>query len=122
MSDDVLLGEGPAGLRRARALVRERWGGTLPPDRLDTVVLLTSEVVTNAMLHAGGTVRLRLRGLPDRVRVEVRDRSPRLPQQRRVLDVERVSGRGLHLLRQLASRSGADLEAGGKVVWFEVAD
>lgn len=120
MSAEAVLGEGPVALRRARALVREELAG-VDDDERDTVVLLTSEVVANATLHAGGQVRLTVVRCPDGVRVEVHDRSDRLPQRRRVLDAERVSGRGLHLVEQLSQRWGADHEAGGKVVWFEVA-
>ncbi len=88
---------------------------------VDTVVLLVSEVVTNAILHARSDVFLTIVDRGELARVEVRDSSPMPPRLHRFA-VESATGRGLRLLDQLAQRWGADdaSEGHGKVVWFEV--
>jgi anti-sigma regulatory factor (Ser/Thr protein kinase) len=82
---------------------------------------LLTEVVTNAVLHAGTDVVVVLRCLPGRqgLRCEVGDTSPaRL--RRRHHSVEATTGRGLVLLEQLADAWGVEVRAGGKTVWFEL--
>ena len=86
---------------------------------LDAVELLTSELVTNAVIHAGSEPRLGLVLHPDRIRVEVHDTDPRPPAQRDP-DPASPGGRGLMLLEQLATSWGVDAADEGKVVWFEV--
>ena len=88
---------------------------------VDTVVLLVSEVVTNAVLHARSDVFLTVSDEGEIARVEVRDSSPVPPRLHRFA-VESATGRGLRLLDQLALRWGADqvAEGLGKTVWFEV--
>jgi anti-sigma regulatory factor (Ser/Thr protein kinase) len=86
---------------------------------LDAIELLTSELVTNAVIHAGSEPHLVLVLHPDRVRVEVHDTDPKLPA-RRTPDEARPGGRGLLLLDQVASDWGVDPLDDGKVVWFEV--
>ena len=88
---------------------------------LDTVLLLTSEVVTNALLHAGGAVRIALVPMPGGgVRVEVCDDSPVQPTRRRH-STSATTGRGLRLLDDLAGDWGTDPTPPGKAVWFTVA-
>jgi anti-sigma regulatory factor (Ser/Thr protein kinase) len=88
------------------------------------VVLLTSEVVSNVILHAGphgpGTeVVVALSRTAERIRVEVADGHPGFPK---VGDdaVDKVSGRGLLILDALADAWGVTPDGSGKVVWFEV--
>lgn len=69
---------------------------------VEVVVLLVSEVVTNAVLHAGSAVELVVRRQPRRVRVEVADASPRSPQQRTWSDEASTTGRGVDLVDMLA--------------------
>jgi len=87
---------------------------------LDTVVLLTSEIVTNAVLHASGCVRLRVWLNPAWVRVEVADSSP-VPPTLRNYGPEAATGRGMRLVSTLTTRWGVDPDPDGKSVWFEVA-
>lgn len=104
---------------RARRLVRralERWG---LDDLSDSVELLVSEVVTNAVRYAERPVTLRLLRT-DVLRCEVGDDSPQLPRQRRARDTDE-GGRGLFLVNRLARRWGATRLSTGKVVWFEIA-
>lgn len=88
---------------------------------VDTAVLLVSEVVTNAVLHARSEVVLSVEDLGDVVRVEVSDSSP-MPPRLHNFAVESATGRGLRMLDQLARSWGVDTPAtgSGKVIWFEV--
>ncbi|WP_438291967.1 SpoIIE family protein phosphatase [Streptomyces sp. HUAS TT7] len=103
---------------RARRLARralERWG---LEELTDSVELLVSEVVTNAVRYAERPVTLRLLKT-DVLRCEVGDDSPQLPRQRRARETDE-GGRGLFLVNRLARRWGATRLSGGKVVWFEL--
>ncbi|MHC3393525.1 SpoIIE family protein phosphatase [Streptomyces lavendulocolor] len=103
---------------RARRLARRalaRWG---LEDLSDSVELLVSEVVTNAVRYAERPVTLRLLRT-DVLRCEVGDDSPQLPRQRRARDTDE-GGRGLFLVNRLARRWGATRLSTGKVVWFEL--
>ncbi|MGZ4596530.1 MAG: ATP-binding protein [Actinomycetes bacterium] len=84
-----------------------------------SAVTLVSELATNAVLHArtGFTVTLRLTG--DVLRLAVSDQSNRLPQQRHY-GLDATTGRGMHLLRDLAASNGVDVTALGKTVWCEL--
>lgn len=89
---------------------------------VDTVVLLVSELVTNAVVYAGTACSLTL-SLGDVVRVEVRDGSDELPEldAGAAADPLASSGRGLRLVQGLSASCGAELLAeGGKRIWFEV--
>ena len=88
---------------------------------VDTVVLLVSEVVTNAVLHARSDIRLDVQASTDTVRVEVHDASPVEPRVHH-FRLTSGTGRGLRMVEQLARRWGveADPARGGKIVWFEV--
>lgn len=104
----------------ARRFVRgalDEWGCE---GLLDVAALLTSELVTNAVLHARTEVQVVMRLGPEALRVEVRDASPRLPVRRRY-STDAATGRGLMLLETMASASGAERCPPGKCVWFEIA-
>lgn len=83
----------------------------------DVAELLTSELVTNAVLHAGTTVELRVSNEEDGIRVEVSDQSAAAPQRRRY-SAEAATGRGLGLVEALASSWGTRTGSRGKTVWF----
>ncbi|GAA2132411.1 ATP-binding SpoIIE family protein phosphatase [Actinomadura napierensis] len=83
----------------------------------DTVQLLVSELVTNALLHGAGSIVLRLiRG--DALLCEVYDDGQDMPHLCHA-DATAESGRGLQLVSHLAARWGTHRTDGGKVVWFE---
>ncbi|ROP43925.1 histidine kinase-like protein [Pseudokineococcus lusitanus] len=118
----------PAEVPRARRLLGERlvaW--RVDEDSADTVLLLFSELVTNAVRHGEPPVQVHA-GVDDGVfRVEVDDGSdvPVAPQEP---DVDDVGGRGLQLVEMLStawgSRRSTTRPAGrrpGKCVWFELA-
>lgn len=102
--------------RRAAEHTLRTWGlGELG----DVASLLLSELLTNVLVHVGPGAwhSLTLRHDGARLRVEVRDASPRLPAARGGgLDDE--FGRGLALVECLAAAWGAEETASGKVVWF----
>jgi anti-sigma regulatory factor (Ser/Thr protein kinase) len=93
--------------------------GTVAADRLDTVLLLTSELVTNAVRHGSGPVTLHLSDGLHGLQVEVDDDGPGQPV---LLDDDLMTpgGRGLHLVDALSSRWGVDRHALGKTVWFRL--
>ena len=82
-----------------------------------TALVLTSELVTNAVLHAGTRVDVRVELEAGHVRVEVSDGDPHLPGPMECLP-DALGGRGLFLVQELASAWGAETSGVGKVVWF----
>lgn len=84
---------------------------------VDTAVLLVSELVTNALLHARSDIELALRVNADELRVEVVDGSPLLPRRQAYGPVA-GTGRGLVLVEALATDWGAHEDRDGKAVWF----
>jgi CheY-like chemotaxis protein/anti-sigma regulatory factor (Ser/Thr protein kinase) len=115
---DVDLDRGSAAPGVARRFVRASVG-EIDPVMLEAVELLTSELVTNAVVHAGSEPRLALILHSDHIRVEVHDDDPTLPAEQEH-DASRPSGRGIPLLEHLASTWGVESVEDGKVVWFEV--
>ncbi|MGW7665916.1 SpoIIE family protein phosphatase [Streptomyces sp. NPDC054775] len=108
----------PAIVRHARTLVTRRltqWG----LQRLEaSTELIISELVTNAVRHAAGPIRLRL--IRHQVLTcEVSDTSNTLPRLRHACAGDE-GGRGLYIVAQLCQRQGARcLTSGGKTVWAE---
>ncbi|MEV0537414.1 ATP-binding protein [Kitasatospora sp. NPDC050463] len=92
-----------------------------PPDTIADAELALHELFVNAWRHAGSQAPLVVVVLLNRtLRVSVADDSPTLPEQRTSADPYELSGRGLHLVRSLTHRFGADPRKNGKVVWFEL--
>jgi anti-sigma regulatory factor (Ser/Thr protein kinase) len=87
---------------------------------LDDVKLLVSELVTNAVVHAGSEVQVAVRLLPDAVRIEVVDSAPVADLQPSAPREDAESGRGLLLVESMTSAWGVEPMDGGKAVWFEV--
>ena len=81
--------------------------------------LLVSELVTNAVLHAGSAPSVDVIIRDDCVRVEVLDTHPSLPTPR-APDAAEPSGRGLAIVDHLADRWSTELLDEGKIVWFEI--
>lgn len=109
-----------AAPRLARRFVGEccvRWG--IPPTACETLALLTSEVVTNAVLHARGPIQLRVTRQYAALRVEVRDDSPHRPVERQLRPYS-TEGRGMTLVRSLSAVWGVAEEIPGRTVWFEL--
>ncbi|MEU7402474.1 SpoIIE family protein phosphatase [Streptomyces sp. NPDC044948] len=105
----------PGKARRLARRALARWG---MEDLTDSVELLVSEVVTNAVRYASKPVTLRLLRT-DVLRCEVGDDVPQLPRLRQARATDE-GGRGLYLVNRLARRWGATRLSTGKVVWFEL--
>src|SRR5262249_26740440 len=87
----------------------------------EVAVLLTSELVTNAILYGHGPLELRAHTEGSALRIEVRDQEPASPPVLRSdADLTEIGGRGLQLVDTLADGWGWSAEAEGKVVWFEL--
>ncbi|WP_369274052.1 SpoIIE family protein phosphatase [Streptomyces sp. R11] len=107
----------PAVVSHARAVVTERLAAWGLGDLAFTTELVASELVTNAIRHATGPVRLRL--LRDRALVcEVSDGSGTSPRLRRARSTDE-GGRGLFLVAQFTERWGTRYTPNGKIIWTE---
>ncbi|MEX2972931.1 MULTISPECIES: ATP-binding protein [Streptomyces] len=117
----------PAEVGRARRWARSRLVGSgigVDEPVAETLILLISELVTNAVVHTGTSAVLRMcfsgsGAVVGTVRVEVADASARPPRQRHA-DGDDTNGRGLELVDGLADRWGWQQEATGKRIWCEV--
>jgi hypothetical protein len=101
----------------ARALVVEAVAGSAV-DMVDSARLLTSELVTNAVVHTGTDVEVTVRRLASGVRVEVADHESQPPVPTSVPALS-VRGRGLDLVATMADGWGFKCW-NGKVVWFDL--
>jgi anti-sigma regulatory factor (Ser/Thr protein kinase) len=91
------------------------------PVVVETAELLTTELVTNAIVHAGGKSHLFIRAAKGVVRVEITDPDDRLPAMA-APDTDSPGGRGLVIVNGLASAWGVQTTSkGGKTVWFELS-
>jgi anti-sigma regulatory factor (Ser/Thr protein kinase) len=106
-----------ANARRFVAASLRRWGCS--DDFIELVLLLTSELVTNAYRHAGTDTHVSVRLDGDCARIEVRDVGSGEPELR-PLDTDRVDGRGLQIVDALADRWGYHSNPSGTTVWFEL--
>ena len=104
---------------RARALVRQVLSGTDAQDVVDAAQLAVSEVITNALVHAGTAIGLRVRLEGSLLRVEVTDGSPHFPCPRDYTSLA-GTGRGLTLLDDSVESWGVHAHGDGKLVWFEI--
>lgn len=86
---------------------------------VDVVELLVSEAVTNAVLHAGTSLKVRLVWNGGLLRVEVTDGSP-AKAVKREYGADAATGRGVTLIDALAADWGTESTEEGKTVWFTV--
>lgn len=114
----TLLLEGAVGAAgAARAHVLAVCGAWSVPERLsEDAQLVVSELVTNACLHVGGTVALRVHRRLGGLRIEVQDASPRAPFAADP-GPEAESGRGLFIVQALATTWGTAVDGDAKTVW-----
>ena len=105
---------------KARAFAVAETNALGHDDLTDDVELVTSELTTNAVLHAGGVTSVHVVPMADGVRIEVRDRT-RITPLLALASTEAMTGRGLRVVTAVAARWKAEPEAGGKVVWAELS-
>ena len=113
------LSADPVSARKARQFVVATLLGWDVEYLIDTASLLTSELVTNAVMHANSEIELRLAKEVDLIRFEVEDHGTGQPIARRPA-AEETSGRGLTLVDTLSNAWGVDTVRSGKAVWFEL--
>ncbi|MCI0689021.1 MAG: ATP-binding protein [Sporichthyaceae bacterium] len=119
----VHLVPSPDSVPRARRMVRTMLTGRCDADVIDAAELVTSELVTNAIRHTspGQTVRLAATVKVDGTfRVEVTDSSDTAPPYA-IAEDDDEGGRGLYLVRAIATRFGWRPVSGGKALWAEFA-
>ncbi|WP_329138806.1 SpoIIE family protein phosphatase [Streptomyces sp. NBC_00670] len=109
----------------ARSFVRDTLQGWGFGDIVDDAVVLTSELVTNAVVHAGTSADVLCLRTEDGVRVEVSDLYPdrEVPVQSAAVSMgspDREGGRGLQLCAALATRWGVEYTPTHKQVWFQL--
>ncbi|MFF0595736.1 SpoIIE family protein phosphatase [Streptomyces antibioticus] len=109
----------------ARAFVRDTLQGWGFADIVDDAVVLTSELVTNAVVHAGTHADVLCLRSEDGVRIEVGDRYPEreIPLQGSPATMgspDREGGRGLQLCAAIATRWGVEYTPTHKQVWFQL--
>lgn len=120
MRASIELPPEPRAAGAARHFVLDRLRGAVAEDVAETAVLLTSELVTNVVVHARTPMRLDVAVCDDAVRVAVVDDAPRTPALRRAHEA-RLTGRGMNLVDALARQWGVDPVPPGKKVWFELS-
>jgi anti-sigma regulatory factor (Ser/Thr protein kinase) len=107
----------PSAVADARRFVADLI--TDPAER-DPAALLVSELATNAVLHARTSFEVAVTMFAGGIRVEVRDREPRLPAPPSLARDDEESGRGLFIVASLARVWGYTPNSDGKTVWFEI--
>ncbi|MFJ9646321.1 SpoIIE family protein phosphatase [Streptomyces sp. NPDC101206] len=103
--------------RRFTTRTLRSWGVV---EELDAVLLVVSELVTNAIAHTQGEVGMDLTLSADRLRVAVNDASPRSPVKPVSVSWESTGGRGLLIVEATAMAWGSVPLSGGKQVWAEI--
>ncbi|MFE2566005.1 SpoIIE family protein phosphatase [Streptomyces mirabilis] len=111
----------PEAVRHARRFTRRTlraWG--VPDDSMDGALLVVSELVTNALVHTDGQVRLDITLINHRLRISVADTSPRTPVKPTSIGWEATGGRGILLVEAMSATWGTVPVSGGKQVWSEI--
>ncbi len=108
-----------ASAAAARRLVSEALESTPYADAVDNARVAVSELVTNALVHAGTEIGVQVCIDGDGVLVEVQDGNPQVPAFR-AHSRESGTGRGLRMVEDLADEWGIYHRGDGKVVWFRI--
>ena len=118
----VTLAPAAESARTARRLVADVLASAGGSEFEDTATLLTSELVTNGIVHAHTDLHMTVEATPTWVRVEVVDGNPQLPV-RRDYDDSAITGRGMEMVELLADDFNVEpLHEGGKRVWFRLGE
>jgi anti-sigma regulatory factor (Ser/Thr protein kinase) len=115
-----LLGR-PASVRKARVFTGDVLADNgVEASIIEAALLLISELVTNAVVHARGTIWLAVHADAHRVRMEVEDQRRGRPVLRPATQ-NQPAGSGLRVVDELATDWGTERHTNRKVVWFEIA-
>ena len=116
----IALPRNPSSVGAARRFIAARTAAwSFPEPAADQLVLIGSELVTNAVLHARTELTLTLELRENRVRISVKDRS-KAPATLRHYRADALTGRGLGVVAALSDRWGVSTAPDGKVVWAEL--
>ena len=112
----------PAAVSEARSWIMSVTRGLLDPDQVQSLRLIVSELVTNALRHGadGERIDLAVTPKPEFLCVQVTDDGPGLAPRPRALDTDEEGGFGLYFVEQLARRWGVTRENRRTRVWFEL--
>ncbi len=120
-SDTMLVPAEPTGPSRVRQWMTTRlreW--SVPEPVIGAAILCTSELTTNALLHAGTPARVHIDLNAERLLVSVADEGTRGSVIRAHADTMSSRGRGLGLIEELSDSWGTDPSVRGTTVWFEM--
>jgi anti-sigma regulatory factor (Ser/Thr protein kinase) len=121
MSRTVDLAPKPASVRSARVFTADVLGeGGVESTVVELAVLLVSELVTNATVHARSKIRVTVHVDTHWVRIEVDDEGSGRPVLRSTSPTQ-IKGRGLSVVDRLSTDWGTDEHEDYKTVWFEIA-
>jgi len=115
---EMELPRGPRASALARRSLTDWYGGELETDEFQRALLMVSELVTNAVVHGHGRIRLRTDLDEDRILVEVLDEGSGFEHEVREVPFHELRGRGLGIVDAASSRWG--IHEGTTHVWFEL--
>ncbi len=127
LSSELTLASSPRAAADARRWLNDVCQRLDRSDLLECAELGVSELVANAIIHANGPFKVRVRGTASHPRIEVLDGSTHPPEPPVAvpgdddLDLLLTFGRGLAMVARCAVAWGATIEHDGKIVWFEPA-
>jgi anti-sigma regulatory factor (Ser/Thr protein kinase) len=120
MDEHLSLRPDPAVVAAARRFVADTLTGWDSDHDRDSALMLVSELVTNAVVHAGTDIALTLRYEAPLITVEVHDDNHRMPVLLNIPPTA-TSGRGLHLVAAMAHDWGVrSIPGDGKDIWFSL--
>jgi serine phosphatase RsbU (regulator of sigma subunit)/anti-sigma regulatory factor (Ser/Thr protein kinase) len=109
---------GPSRVRQWMTARLREWA--VPEGVLGAAILCTSELTTNALLHAGTPAQVQIDLSAERLLVSVADTGTRGSVTRAQTDTLSSRGRGLGLIEELSDTWGTDPTVRGSTVWFEM--
>ena len=112
----------PGAVAEARRWAAGVTRGLLDPDQAQSLRLIVSELVTNALRHGaeGERIDLAVTPKPEFLCVQVTDDGPGIAPRPRALDTDEEGGFGLYFVEQLTRRWGVTRENRRTRVWFEL--
>jgi anti-sigma regulatory factor (Ser/Thr protein kinase) len=117
---DIAVAPEPESVAQAREAAHEFLRRADREDLTVDATLVVSELVTNAVLHAPGPIRLKLRWRDRMLHIEVHDTSPELASANETRSALDRDGRGLIIVKALTWEWGSHLTPQGKVTWAQL--